>query len=736
MSAKRRKPHEFRPRPAPRPTDTAGEAIEGVVEGIVFHSEKTNYTVCRVRVTGQRDPITVVGNCTSIWVGENLRARGAWIRHKQHGYQFQAESLTCIVPTSARGIEKYLASGMIRGIGKELAHRLVRKFRDDTLRIIEKESQRLQEVEGIGPKRRHLIKESWIEQKGIRDIMIFLQSHGIGTGQAARIYRHYGQDAIAAITENPYRLCREIWGIGFKTADGVAMSMGVPPHSDTRARAGLVHTLQTMTDEGHCFCAVPELILQAQALLEIPPEILSEALDQQVKGGRLINDRDRIYLKSLHADEVSVAEKIRHLLKNPATFKPIVVEKAVPWAERRMKITFAVKQVEALQMALREKVSIMTGGPGVGKTTIIKALVEVFNARGLGIHLAAPTGRAAKRMEEATGREAKTIHRLLRYTPRTNEFEHGPANPLKGQVFILDEVSMIDLALMHSFVAALPDESCLVLVGDMDQLPSVGPGNVLRDFIASGMIPCTRLDTIFRQESGGWIVENAHRVNRGEFLELPPSGKELADFYFVEAQDPDHAVRLMVDLATDRIPRRFGFDPLSDIQVLTPMRRNQLGSDNLNGVLQQALNPTGHGVSRLGREYRVGDRVMQIRNNYDKEVFNGDIGRIAQVDAAERRVLVNFDARSVGYDLNELDELVHAYACTIHKSQGSEYPAVVIIMTTQHYKLLQRNLLYTAVTRGRRLVCLIGSTKAVGIAIRNNEIRLRRTALAERLRGG
>jgi exodeoxyribonuclease V alpha subunit len=410
-----------------------------------------------------------------------------------------------------------------------------------------------------------------------------------------------------------------------------------------------------------------------------------------------------------------------------------VVDKALPWAESRMGLRFAAAQADAVRMALSEKVSVITGGPGVGKTTIIRALVDVFGARQLNLHLAAPTGRAAKRMEEATGHEAKTIHRLLRFMPVTGHFEHGPGNPLKGDVFILDEVSMVDLPLMHSLLGALPDTACLVLVGDVDQLPSVGPGNVLRDIIESAVPPCTRLDTIFRQQSRGWIVENAHRVNRGEFITTAERDDE-SDFYFFEVQDPEQAIRTMLDLVTTRIPKRFEFDPMNDIQVLTPMRRNQLGAENLNVLLQEQLNPSGPHVQRFGRLYRIGDRVMQIRNNYDKDVFNGDVGRIDLIEAENQRVVVDFEGRRVEYDLAELDELVHAYACSIHKSQGSEYPAVVILVTTQHFKLLQRNLLYTGITRGRKLVCVVGSRKALWIAIRNNEIRLRRTALAERLR--
>ena len=725
----------------PHSSSAAGQApgthkdLSGVVESVVFRSEDTGYTVCSVRIAGKGDPVTVVGTCPAMWVGETLEATGQWVRHRRHGTQFQADTITCIPPTSTKGIEKYLAGGMIRGIGPVMAARLVRHFGENTLRIIEKESARLQEIEGIGPVRRERIKASWTEQIAVRDIMIFLQSHGVGTAQSARIYRHYGGNAVNAIRENPYRLCEDIWGIGFKTADAVGISLGVPRDSEVRARAGLVHVLRTLAEEGHCYCPEPELILQSQALLDIPAETLANALNDVVERGKLVRESDRIFIPALHRAETSIAERIESLLGTPTAFKPIDVDKAVPWAEERMKISFSPEQAHALRMALSKKVSVITGGPGVGKTTIIRALVDVFKVRKLIVALAAPTGRAAKRMEESTGHEAKTIHRMLKFLPAKGRFEHGPDNPAPGDVFILDEVSMMDAPLMSSFLGALPPEASLVLVGDVDQLPSVGPGNVLRDLIESRALPVTSLETIFRQDAQSVIVENAHRVNRGETLQAQPDGVP-SDFYFIECDEPDLLVKRIVELVTSRIPSRFGFDPMNDVQVLSPMRRNQLGSENLNEVLQAELNPSGPDLSRFGRQYRLGDRVMQIRNNYDKDVFNGDIGRIASVDTVEQELAVNFDGRNVAYRVNELDELVHAYACSIHKSQGSEYPAVVIALATQHFKLLQRNLLYTALTRGRKLVCLVGSKKAVWIAVNNNEIRMRRTSLRERLEGG
>ncbi len=720
--------------PPPPAGGADAERISGVVERIVYRSEDTGYTVCAIRAPGHKDEVIVVGTCAAMWEGESLQAEGHWVRHKQHGRQFQADRIVSVAPVDPRGLEKFLASGLIKGIGEVTARSLVQMFGPDTLRIIEKESAKLLQVPGIGATRREQIKASWNEHKAIRDIMIFLQGHGVGTGQAMRIYRRFGDDSIAVVQSNPYRLSRDVWGIGFKSADKIAMSIGIPPQSDIRARAGVVYILDTLTEEGHCFCPRPQLVEAAEQLLGIPAPMLEAAIDHEVATAALTIEGERVYPTQLHRAEKTVAARIRALQSTPAAHEPIALDKAIPWAEKRMKIGFAPMQANALRMALAEKVSVITGGPGVGKTTIVRALVDCFSARRLRVCLAAPTGRAAKRMEEATRVEARTLHRLLKYIPDTNRFEHGADHPLEGDVFILDEVSMIDVQLMAFFLSALPDRSCLVLVGDADQLPSVGPGNVLRDLIGSGAVPVTKLDTIFRQDARSWIVHNAHRVNHGEFLELPAKD-QVSDFYFIPAEEPDEVIQKVMELMTDRIPKRFGFAPQTEIQVLTPMRRNQLGAENLSMVLQQRMNPNGPAVERFGRTYRAGDRVIQIRNNYDKDVFNGDIGLIRSVDMQAQQLIVAFDGRPVVYDLAELDELDLAYACSIHKSQGSEYPAVIILMTTQHYKLLQRNLLYTAITRGRKLVCLVGSPKAIAIAIRNTETRQRRTGLQDRLAG-
>jgi exodeoxyribonuclease V alpha subunit len=722
-----------------RSADPSGEPLEtlkGTVNRVLFHSDDSGYTVCGVIPKGKHNPdeIMVVGNCPAMTEGELFEAVGRWTVHSKHGRQFQASKIECHPPHSVAGIQRYLASGMIKGIRAGLAERLVAAFGERTLEIIDKESARLEEVDGIGHARREMIKESWRAQKTVRDILVFLQSHEVGTACAMRIYKQYGDQAVAVVRENPYRLSHEVWGIGFKTADRIALSIGVEPHSGIRAKAGILYILTTMSEEGHCFCPKEDLIPAAEQMLEIPGDVLKTAIRHGVESGTLVEERGNVFLTPLYQAETGVAAMLERLMTTALPHSPIQVGKAVTWAEGLMAIGFAPAQRAALEMALLKKVTIITGGPGVGKTTIVRALVDIFNARKLSICLAAPTGRAAKRMEEATGMPAKTIHRVLKYVPGTRYFEHGLENPIKGDVFILDEVSMIDIQLMNSFLRALPAEATLILVGDADQLPSVGAGNVLRDLIDSGVVPLTMLQTIFRQESQSWIVKNAHRVNQGLPLETPEEGR-TGDFFFIESDTPEDVIAKMLELVSSRIPKKFKFDPMTEVQVLTPMRKNQLGCENLNVILQETLNPGGPSLSRFGRQYKARDRVLQIRNNYDKDVFNGDIGQVERVDLEGQEVIVNYDGRRVAYAAEELDELDLAYACSVHKSQGSEYPAVVLLMSMHHFKLLQRNLLYTAMTRGRRLVCLVGSRKAVNMAIRNDHVSSRRTTLSDRLKG-
>ena len=729
-------------------TQSEPEEISGAVESVVYSNDETGYRVFKVRVVGggyygaKDEPVTVSGKCPTLWEGEEIRAKGRWIKHPQYGLQFETESITCVVPTSVEGIERYLKSGMIKGIGPVYAKKIVGHFGGKTLEMIDSNSARLLEIPGIGAERKRIIKESWDAQRGNRETMIFLQSNGIGAASSARIIRAYGAGAIAVVKQTPYRLCDDIWGIGFLKADEIAMKVGIPQDSPERAKAGLHYALGKLADEGHCFCREPDLLLRAEALVHISIEILAEALKAECEAGRLVKDTpadtddNRIYLRRLWNAESRTAAKALALLAEKPRFPSFNAAGAVSWAEEKIGMKFAPKQSAALEMALMSKVSVITGGPGVGKTTIIRALCDIWGAKRLRVSLVAPTGRAAKRMSESTGHEAKTIHRYLKFNPQTRRFVFNAENPTDTDVLIADETSMIDIELAADLLAALRGSATVVFVGDTDQLPSVGPGNFLRDLIASGAMPCTKLDMIFRQKSGGGIVRNAHLVNAGEMFENGERASPQADsdFFFVNCESPEKTLENVVEMVKYRIPRKFAMSPLADVQVLTPMRKNSLGADNLNLVLQNALNPSGVSVQRLGRHYRVGDRVMQLRNNYDKDVFNGDLGFIKTIDLADSILTVDFDGTPVEYDFNELDELTHSYAVTIHKSQGSEYPAVIVVLATQHFVLLQRNLLYTAITRGKRLVIVLGTYKAVSIAVKNNDTQARATALAEKLR--
>lgn len=723
------------------------EKVEGTVRSVVFHNEENGYTVLHVEPPTEFElargrEITVVGKAQAVWEGEEVTAVGQWVTDKVHGRQFKAETITCVAPRSLVGIERYLASGLIKGVGKVLAKRIVDTFGEDTLNVLSHQSGRLREVPKLGKAKIAQIRESWHANETMRENMIFGQTYGISVAKMTKIVRRYGPDAIAIIKGDPYQLCRDIWGIGFATADRIALSVGIPKDSPLRARASISYTLETEAEDGgHCWTYENDLLLHANELTEIPTEVLGAALEEEISSGRVVAESQggpadgapgvrRIYLRSLHRSELAVAAHVRRILEGPSSFRPLDAEKALSWWEGRAGFTLASQQATALLKCLGSKLSIITGGPGVGKTTIIRALVDIYGARKLKVVLAAPTGRAAKRMSESVGADAQTIHRLLKWNPVTNKFTFGEDNRCEGDVFIFDETSMIDVKLAADLFAAIPSGASVVWVGDTDQLPSVGAGSVLGDLIKSGAIPSTRLDTIFRQDSSGLIVVNAHHVNAGEPLETRQGD---TDFYFMRCEDPELCVRRAIEFMTTRIPRKFGMDPLQDVQVLVPMRRNLLGTENLNAELQKALNPTGDSVTRGGTVFRVGDRVMQLRNNYDKDVYNGDVGFVKSVDVAERRMVVSFDGRPVSYEPGDLDELVLAYATTIHKSQGSEYPAVIVIMHTQHYVMLQRNLLYTAITRGRKLVLLMGVPYAIDQAIQNNTVRERRTTLAERL---
>lgn len=720
------------------------ETVDGTVKSVVFRNDETGFTILHVtpaetdgafRLAARE--ITVLGTCAAAWEGEELHATGEWVDDPVRGRQFKAKSVECIPPKSVEGVRRYLASGLIRGIGPVLANRIVDRFGAETIDVLDHHSGRLREIPKVGPKKIASIVQGWREGKGTREVMIFTQTYGISAGKAAKIYRTYGPDSVAIIKRDPYRLCRDIWGIGFATADRIALAVGLPKDSPLRARAAIVFTLRTEADEaGHCWTSEPDLLLHAQELVGISVETLAEALKHELDAGRVVKEGDRLYLRDLWVAERRVAAKLKDLLASPPAFAPIDPDRAVAWWERKTGFTLAPAQLRAVRASVGSKVSIVTGGPGVGKTTIIRALVEIFQAR-TGVHkitvqLGAPTGRAAKRMAESTGAPAQTLHRLLKYNPQTNAFTYNEERPLAGDVFIFDEMSMVDIRLMADLVVALPRRATLILVGDTDQLPSVGPGNVLRDLIASQTIPTSQLTEIFRQDSSGLIVRNAHHVNAGEPFETRTGA---SDFYFVAQDDPAKALDLVLDFMVTRIPRHFHLEPLQDVQVLTPMRRNLLGAENLNAAIQKRLNGAGPGVVRGGMEFRAGDRVMQLRNNYDKDVYNGDVGFVQSVEPAERTLVVLFDGRPVEYRAADLDELTLAYATTIHKSQGSEYPAVIVLLHRQHYMMLQRNLLYTAITRGKKLVLVIGSPWAVKQAIETNVVRARRTSLAERMRG-
>jgi len=728
--------------------------LEGILEHIVYVNETTAWSVVRLAVPGRRDAVTAVGNLLGVQPGESVRLHGTWVEDRRYGEQFRVDSFVTVAPSTLVGIERYLGSGLVRGIGKVMAERLVRHFGLDTLETIDRHPERLVEVDGIGPVRSARIRDAWIEQREIKDVMVFLQSHGVSTTHAVRIYKTYGSRAVATVTENPYRLAIDIFGIGFKTADRIAGSLGIEPTSPRRAEAGLLHVLGEGADDGHVFCPRSRLVEETATMLAVEAARVEAALDTlreerrvvvesaAADGGGLPGDA-AVFLASLHAAEVGLGARLREIAASPASAADVAVARALAWIEEREGIRLSARQRDAVDAGLREKVLVITGGPGTGKTTVVNAITRILARKGPKILLAAPTGRAAKRLAEATGREAKTIHRLLEFSPAEMAFARNQDNPLVADVVVVDEMSMVDTVLAYHLLKAVPLGCRLILVGDVDQLPSVGPGSVLRDLIRSGAVTVVALTEIFRQAAASLIVVNAHRVNRGEMPAGAGDG-QVADFYVVERSEPEEVLATVKEIVAERIPARFGLDPVDDVQVLTPMNRGVLGTASLNAELQALLNPSVAGGAGAGgdvavvrgtRSFRVGDKVMQIRNNYDLEVFNGDIGRVVGIDAENRSAEVRYDDRVVAYDYADLDELVLAYACSIHKAQGSEYPAVVIPVHTQHYVMLQRNLLYTALTRGKRLVVLIGTKKALAIAVKNNRIDERHTRLAERLRG-
>ncbi|WP_417281705.1 ATP-dependent RecD-like DNA helicase [Azospirillum himalayense] len=711
------------------------EPLSGLVERVTFHSPETGFCVLRLKVRGQRDLVTLVGHAATIGAGEFVQASGAWVNDRNHGLQFKADFLRATPPTTVEGIEKYLGSGLIRGIGPVYAKKMVKAFGEAVFDVIEQEPDRLRQVTGIGPKRAQRIIAGWADQKVIREIMIFLHSHGVGTSRAVRIFKTYGPDAIRLITENPYRLARDIRGIGFKTADAVAARLGIEKTAMIRARAGIGYALAEATDQGHCGVPVAELIPMAVKLLEIDASILEAAAELERQDGAVVADslggEPCLFLASLHRAEQAIADRLRRLAGGPVPWPEIDAEKAIPWVEAKAGITLAEGQREALRQAATSKLLVITGGPGVGKTTLVNSILTMLKAKGVSIALAAPTGRAAKRLSESTGLEARTIHRLLETDPQAGGFKRDETNPLDCDLLVVDETSMVDVPLMNALLRAVPGRAALLLVGDVDQLPSVGPGQVLGDVIGSGAVPVVRLTEIFRQAATSRIIVNAHRINAGQMPETPKAGED-SDFYFVEAATPEAGVAKLIEMVRDRIPRRFDADPVRDVQILCPMNRGGLGARSLNIELQKVLNPPGESrVERFGWTFGPGDKVMQVENNYDKEVYNGDLGIVSAVDAEEGTLTATFDGRPVTYDFGELDEIVLAYATTIHKSQGSEYPVVVIPVVTQHYTMLHRNLIYTGVTRGKRLVVMLGQRRALAMAVRGTQGRRRWTKLGE-----
>ena len=715
------------------------EEIFGYIERIVFQAEDSGFTVARLQEPKKQDLTTIVGKIPSLQPGETVRCRGKWKVDPKHGWQFDISSVEARRPEDIVGIEKYLGSGLVKGIGPIYAKRIVEAFGVKTLDIIDESPQRLMEVSGLGKKRVSKIQACWDEQRQIRELMVFLQRYDVSPTLAQKIFKCYQNESLKVVQENPYQLCRDIWGIGFKTADGLAAKLGMSKENPQRILAGIEYVLNKLSDDGHVCYPLNELLLAAAEMLDVDITHVHNLVDQLVREERLVlgqlptedGEGTFVWLKGLHVAELGIARQSKRISHCQAFLRQVDVSRAITWAEDKLKIRFAENQRQAVGMALREKLSIITGGPGTGKSTITNAILAISSALTKRIVLAAPTGRAAKRLNEITKYPAKTIHSLLEFDFKTMGFKRNLKNPLECDLIIIDEASMIDTYLMYSLMKAIPNHTRVVFVGDIDQLPSVGPGNVLRDIIDSTSIPVCRLTEIFRQAQGSKIIVSAHRINEGKipFLDNQPN----ADFFFIEANEKEEVMQQVLGLVHQRLPKKYGFDCINEIQVLAPMKRGEIGTENLNCALQETLNPCSTPFFRGGKRLHPKDKVMQIRNNYQKEVYNGDVGTIEKIDEVEQVVIVNIDGRQIFYDFNELDEIVLAYAVSVHKYQGSECPCIVMPVHTTHFKLLHRNLLYTGVTRGKKLVVLVGMKKAVGIAVRNNEVKLRHTGLVHHL---
>ena len=702
-----------------------------IVERITFMSEQNGFSVLRCKAKGYDDLVTVVGLLAGIHAGSVLTLQGNWKIDSKYGRQFSVEKWEETVPATVVGIEKYLGSGLVKGIGPAFAHRIVSAFGTDTLDVIDTTPNKLLAVPGIGKVRVERIRKSWAEQKDIKDIMVFLQGHEVSPSHAVKIYKTYGQDSISTVQGNPYRLADDIWGIGFKTADSIAQKLGFAHDCQPRIRSGLLYALNKLADAGHCYVTHDQLVEKAAQLLDITEETIEPVLEEMKQAQDVICEDEAIYLPPFYHAESGCAKSIQSLIA-ATPGKVMDMKKAGAALRSSSSIQYDSIQLDAIETALSSKMMVLTGGPGTGKTTTTNGIIAAYQDAGWEVLLAAPTGRAAKRMSEATGMEAKTIHRLLEYKPPEG-YQRNEEKPLEGDVLILDECSMIDVILMHNLLKAIPSHMTLIMVGDTDQLPSVGAGNVLKDIIESGAVPVVRLERIFRQAQGSRIIMNAHRINKGKAIEV--NNSKDSDFFFQPVKEPEDALASIIEFVSKRLPKYYNVDPVQDIQVLTPMQRGVIGAANLNQRLQEVLNPTSVCLKRGGIEYRLHDKVMQIKNNYDKEVFNGDIGTVTAVDLIEGELTITFDGRDVIYDRSELDEVVLAYATTIHKAQGSEYPIVVMPMMMSHYVMLQRDLLYTGVTRAKKTLVLVGNKKAVSYAIRNDKTVLRNTRLAERLAG-
>ncbi len=719
-------------------SSTPLDSLRGTIERITFYNEENGYTVARFLPEGKSNVVTVVGNLMGASVGESLRLEGVWLNHPQHGRQFEIKRFSLQLPATIEGLKKYLGSGLIKGIGPVTAERIVKHFKLETLYVIENDVGRLSQVDGVGAKRIEIIRRGWAEQKQIKEVMLFLQSHGVSTSLAVKIYKQYGDGALHVVQREPYRLARDIYGIGFLTADKIARAIGIKEDDPARIEAGVRYVLGKFSDDGHVFARRDDLIRDSVDALGAPAQLAEEAIARLTKAEELYVEDEAIYLAPFYYAEIGVANRLKQIHASPqsrlAEFRATDWNAAFEWIAAKNKIALTEKQRQAVQTALTSKVSILTGGPGTGKTTSVRALIQLLKAKRRSFKLAAPTGRAAKRLSEATGEPAQTLHRLLEFKPfEGNKFMRDRENPLDADLIIVDELSMIDLLLANALLKAIDITSHVLFIGDPDQLPSVGAGNVLKDLIASKFVPVVALDVIFRQSEDSLIIENAHRINQGQ---MPLFAKTAKDFFLFTESEPAQAALRVVDLVKHRIPRKFDMNSIDDIQVLSPMHRGEVGVGELNRALQDALNPAEEGKREWrhgSRVFRIGDKVLQTRNNYNKQVFNGDLGRVVAIDPEEQLLGVDFDGTRVDYEFSEADELVHAFAMSVHKAQGSEYRAVVIPILTQHFLLLQRNLLYTGVTRAKQLVVLVGTPKAIAIAVRNDKVAQRNSRLAQRL---